>query len=103
MTQKPVVSIIIVSWNVRGLLQKCVESIMRFAEIPCEIIIVDNASTDGTAEYVKKISQVSFGDNILFKAICNNKNKGFAAANNQGIAQSIGDYILLLNPDTEIR
>ncbi len=102
MTEKPVVSIIIVSWNVCNLLKKCIESIAQFSGIPCEIIIVDNASTDGTADYVKKIPQVSFGNNISFKAICNNKNKGFATANNQGITQSSGDYILLLNPDTEL-
>ncbi len=103
MKQKPIVSIIIVSWNVCGLLKKCIESIVQFSEIPCEIIIIDNASTDGTPGYVKKISQTSVGDNISFKAVCNNKNIGFAAANNQGIAQSTGTYILLLNPDTEIR
>jgi len=102
MTQKPIVSIIIVSWNVCGLLKKCIESIVQFSEIPSEIIIVDNASADGTADYVKKISQASFG-NISFKILLNAKNKGFARANNQGIAQSTGAYILLLNPDTEIR
>lgn len=102
MTQKPVVSIIIVSWNVCGLLKKCIESILQFSEIPCEIIIVDNASSDDTVDIVKKISQPSFGNNITFKVIYNNKNEGFSRANNQGIIQSSGDYILLLNPDTHI-
>ena len=87
-------SIIIVSWNVREDLLRCVRSIEE-NEPSCtfEIIIVDNASTDGTAGMIKKcFSEV--------KLIINHENRGFAAANNQAFELSRGEYVLLLNPDT---
>lgn len=91
------ISIIIVSWNVRELLKKCLESIYRFsAGLDLEIIIIDNNSSDGTVDMVKK-------NFPKVKTLVNHNNLGFAAANNQGIKQATGDYILLLNPDTEIR
>src|SRR3990167_668192 len=92
----PDLSIIIVSWNVKNLLKKCLESIFRNqGDLTLEVIIVDNASRDGTMEMVKtNFPQI--------KMISNEKNFGFAAANNQGIKQTKGDYLLLLNPDTEI-
>lgn len=87
-------SIIIVSWNVAKDLSNCLKSI---GECPpsCEfeIIVVDNASTDDTVDVIKK----NFPDVL---AITNDKNLGFAAANNQGIAKAEGEYVLLLNPDT---
>lgn len=93
---KPNLSIIIVSWNVKDLLQKCLSSIeARQADLVLEIIVVDNASQDGTVAMVKdSFPQV--------RLIANNKNFGFAAANNQAIKQARGEFILLLNPDTEI-
>lgn len=98
------ISVIIVSWNVRDLLKKCLESIYRNTtptppqrggdDLSFEIIVVDNASSDGTVEMVKNnFPQV--------RLVANQKNKGFAAANNQGIKEAKGEYILLLNPDTE--
>ncbi|MDD5043302.1 MAG: glycosyltransferase family 2 protein [Patescibacteria group bacterium] len=89
-------SIIIVSWNVKNLLQKCLESIYRETKnISFEIFVIDNASTDGSAEMVRNnFPQV--------KLIVNKKNEGFAKGNNQGIKESHGDFILILNPDTEI-
>lgn len=91
------VSIIIVSWNVRELLKKCLESIYRHrADLDIEIIVIDNNSGDDTVDMIKQ----NFPE---IKVIGNHNNLGFGAANNQGIKQSTGDYILLLNPDTEIR
>ncbi len=89
-------SIIIVNWNVKSLLEKCLESIYKKEKnLDFEIFVVDNASSDGSAEMVKeKFPQV--------KLITNKENKGFAIANNQGIKQAQGEFILLLNPDTEI-
>ncbi len=87
-------SIIIVSWNVRALLEKCLFSVFK-NQSDFEVLVVDNASTDASAEMVKeKFPQV--------KLIANQENRGFAAANNQAIKQASGDFILLLNPDTEI-
>ena len=89
-------SIIIVSWNVRDLLEKCLQSIARNPlYFQTETFVIDNNSNDGTAEMVaKKFPQV--------RLIANSNNLGFAKANNQGIRQAVGDYILLLNPDTEL-
>lgn len=90
------ISIIIVSWNVRDLLKRCLESVFRFNEgFDFQIIVIDNASSDDTVEMMRQnFPQV--------KLIINQKNKGFAVANNQGIKEAKGDYILLLNPDTEL-
>ena len=87
-------SIIIVAWNVREEIVNCLRSIE--ANRPrenFEVIAVDNASSDGTVETIRR----NFPIAVL---IPNNENRGFAAANNQGLMKSHGDYILLLNPDT---
>jgi len=88
------VSIIIVSWNTRYILCDCVASIYaQTRDIKFEVIVIDNASTDGSAEMVRtKFPQV-----VLVE---NSENRGFAAANNQGIAIARGQYVLLLNSDT---
>jgi hypothetical protein len=90
-------SIVIVSWKVRELLDKCLESVFKFTSgLEFEVIVVDNASGDGTAEMVmKKYPQV--------KLIASNRNLGFAKGNNEGIRISRGEFLLLLNPDTELR
>ncbi|OJI06450.1 hypothetical protein BK004_03580 [bacterium CG10_46_32] len=90
------ISIIIVSWNVRGLLEKCLASLYSHTEgITFEVIVVDNASSDGSVE----MAQEKFQD---MQVIALDENKGFATANNIGIKESSGKYILLLNPDTEL-
>lgn len=93
----PELSIIIVSYNVRQYLLDCIASVLETCrDIDHEIIVVDNASSDGSAEAVKeKYPGV--------KLIVNHENAGFAKANNQGYEISTGDYILLLNPDTVIK
>ncbi|HNB50386.1 MAG TPA: glycosyltransferase family 2 protein [Anaerolineales bacterium] len=89
-------SIVIVSWNTRELLQKCLASIYAYPpDETFEIWVVDNASTDGSGEMVKQ----QFPEVNL---IANQNNPGFAGANNQGIRQSQAEYVLLLNPDTEV-
>ena len=90
-------SIIIVSWNVKELLQRCLESIFQHppSGLQFEVIVVDNASTDGSAAMVRDgFPQVQL--------LVNDENLGFTAANNQAIARSRGRYVLLLNPDTEV-
>jgi len=90
------ISIIIVSWNTRDLLKKCIKSILKHTQkkIKFEIIVVDNASQDGTVEMLwREFPEV--------KVLANNQNFGFAKANNQAIAKAQGKYVLLLNPDTE--
>ncbi len=93
---KPKLSIIIVSWNVKNFLSKCLYSLYEYRKnLNIEVIVVDNNSTDGSVEIIRN----KFPDS---KIIANKKNLGFAKANNQGIAVSNADLILLLNPDTEI-
>lgn len=88
------VSIIIVNYNTKIYLRDCIQSILQTAkEISFEIIVVDNASSDGSIEMIKK----EFKDINL---ICNTVNNGFAKANNQGISISQGKYLFFLNPDT---
>ena len=109
---KPDLSIIIVSWNVRDLLRACLRSVVSDPEsgarsqgpeclmpVPCplslEIIVVDNASSDGSAAMVAD----EFSD---VKLIANSENRGFTRGNNQGLALAQGRYVLFLNPDTVV-
>lgn len=94
--EPPELSIIIVNWNTRDLLRDCLNSVYAETEASSfEVLVVDNASADGSAEMVKReFPQVGL--------IENKENLGFARANNQAISQSRGSYILLLNPDTVV-
>lgn len=88
------VSIIIVSWNTRDILHRCLQSVYEQTdEITFEVIVIDNASSDGSAEMVER----EFAQVRLIK---NTENRGFAAANNQGAEIARGRYLLLLNSDT---
>lgn len=91
-------SLIIVNYNTKKLLGECIESIIKNTKkIKYEIIVVDNASSDGSVEKVKEYQRKP-----IIKLIRNANNLGFAAANNQGIRASNGKYILLLNSDIVI-
>ena len=87
-------SIIIVSWNVREDLVRCIQSIEENRPMSeFELIVVDNASSDVTIDSIKH-------DFPKVTVIANKENRGFAAANNQGIRKAQGQYLLFLNPDT---
>lgn len=89
-------SIIVVNWNTRDLLSKCLSSVYRtVTDLRFEILIVDNASTDGSCEMVRRRFPA-------VRLIENNKNVGFARANNQALEISRGRHILLLNSDTVV-
>lgn len=92
----PRVSILIVSWNTRALLSACIDSVR--ATLPdgfYELVIVDNASSDGSAAWVC----ANFPDITL---LANAENVGFARANNRGLETCRGEFALLLNSDAQL-
>jgi len=90
-------SIIIVSWNTKEFLLSCVRSVFESGQgISREVIVVDNGSQDGSGHEVKKIFP-------LISLVENERNLGFAKAVNQGLQMASGRYILLLNPDTQMK
>lgn len=88
------ISIIIVNWNKRNLLDNCLKSLQAQTYKDFEIIVVDNGSTDGSTVLVKNIYP-------KVKLIPLSENKGFATGNNIGIRNTVAEYIALLNNDME--
>jgi len=89
-------SVIIVNWNSKELLLPCLDSIYQTCQgVAMEVFVIDNASTDGSGEVKERFPKVTF--------IQNQKNVGFAMANNQALRLSKGNYLLLLNPDTKMK
>ena len=90
-------SVIIVNYNVKQFLKNLIESVLKAVEnISYEIIVVDNASSDGSAEEIRN----SFPH---VKFIANKKNLGFGAANNQALEIAKGEFIVLINPDALVK
>lgn len=90
----PAVSILIVNWNTREVLRDCLRTVYEQTQkVPFEVIVVDNASEDGSVDMVN----TAFPRVVL---LANTTNRGFAAANNQGMEVARGRYVLLLNSDT---
>lgn len=90
-------SVCIVNWNTRQHLKACLESLYTHAEgLELEVIVVDNASSDGSAAMVGEcFPQVHL--------VANEKNEGYARGNNQALLQASAEYALLLNPDTRVQ
>lgn len=87
----PLVSVLIVTFNSARHISACLESLRAQDYAPLEIIIVDNASSDGTPEFLRKLENA--------RLIFNHENRGFAAAQNQAIRLAKGEWLLCLNPD----
>lgn len=97
MNKTPDLSISIVSWNNKGLLQDCIQSVLNTVKkTKYELIVVDNASNDGSGEMVKRL----FPQVIL---IANESNKFFSGANNQAIERGSGRHVLILNDDLVVK
>jgi GT2 family glycosyltransferase len=90
------VSVTIVTHNSSRYIERCLRSVFVQTHAPIEVVVVDNASTDGTRNLAGQ-----FDDGI--RVIHNNRNIGFAAAQNQAIAASSGDWVLVLNPDATLQ
>lgn len=93
---KPIVSVIIVNWNGKHWLEGCLSTLSKVTYKNIEWIIVDNASTDGSSEWIKK----RYPKTIL---LVNSENLGFSHANNLGYKKAKGDFILFLNNDTKVK
>lgn len=97
-------SVIIVNYNTKELLLKCLQSLkfeIQNLKFETEIIVVDNGSKDGTVEVLRNFKSQDL--KFKFKLIENKENLGFAKAVNQGIRQSHGSAIMLLNSDTVVK
>lgn len=97
LAKTPAVSIIVISYNTREMTLKALETTFEETrETPFEIIVIDNASTDGSSDALTE----QYADKA--KVMCLDENLGFAAANNLAAKEATGEFLLLLNPDTEV-
>ncbi|MBI5557981.1 MAG: glycosyltransferase family 2 protein [Deltaproteobacteria bacterium] len=94
-TDNILVSIIIVNYNGKHFLDDCLSSIKKLVSVPYEIIIVDNASSDGSCDYIK----TSWPD---IKLVESKENSGFTGGNNLGVSQARGALLFLVNNDTKL-
>lgn len=88
-------SIVLITWNSAHYLERCATGIRSLSISPRELVVVDNASSDGTRERVASLLPDA-------RIVRNQTNAGFAVAANQGIAATKGDWVLLLNPDVHL-
>lgn len=93
------VTVVVVNWNRRELLRACLDSLRQQQDVSFELIVVDNGSSDGSEQEVLRFAETS---GIETKLIRNRENRGFCAANNQGIAAARGEWVALLNNDAEV-
>lgn len=94
MTAAPLVSIVIVTWNGRQHLARCLAAVAAQRDVEAETILVDNGSTDGTAEYVR-------ASYPWVRVVRLERNAGFTGGNNAGVREARGRYVALLNNDTD--
>jgi GT2 family glycosyltransferase len=96
MTAQPrLFSVVIPNWNGKQHLQPCLEALARQTYAPIEVIVVDNASTDGSQAYLRE-------HHPAVRLIALPENRGFTGACNAGIEAAKGEWIALLNNDTEV-
>jgi GT2 family glycosyltransferase len=88
----PPVTVVMTTYNSAAVLEACLDSVAVLEYQPLEVIIVDNASSDGTREILHRFEPG-------FRVIYNSENRGFAAGQNQAIREAKGDWVLSLNPD----
>ena len=92
MSQLEFVSVTLVTYNSGRFIKKCLESVLAQKYSELEVVVIDNASTDGTVDILEQFEG-------RCRIVFNEENVGFAAAQNQAIAMSRGDWVLTLNPD----
>ncbi|MFN0159028.1 MAG: glycosyltransferase family 2 protein [Bacteroidota bacterium] len=94
-TEEALVSVVIVNYNGKEFLADCLTSVFEQPHRPLEVIVVDNASTDGSLEMIRRQFP-------LVRLVVNSVNRGFAGGNNDGCDMATGEYIVLLNNDTVV-
>ena len=95
----PKISVIVLTYNNLELTKACLQSLIQWSDYPnLEIIVVDNASSDESPEYLKEFQAM----HSQIKLILNPQNLGFAAGNNVGLKAATGDYLVMLNNDTVV-
>lgn len=100
MPVNPTVTIQIVTYNSANDIEECLNAVLQLSYPIKEIIIIDNASTDGTVDRIRAYVEQSNANNVW--VVPNPTNTGFAPAHNQGIRMTQSDYVLVLNPDVQL-
>lgn len=96
-------SVVIITYNSSQYISECLRTLLlELGSRKAEIIFIDNKSDDNSLELVTKFSESELPENISVQIITNDLNKGYAPANNQGMKNSSGEYVLLLHPDVNM-
>jgi GT2 family glycosyltransferase len=90
--KEPLISIVLINYNGKHFLKKCLESVYAQSYKNIEVIFIDNFSSDGSCDFIR-----GRYDKII--EVCNSENLGYAAAANQGIKLARGEYVMIMNPD----
>jgi GT2 family glycosyltransferase len=98
-TSGSLASIIIPCWNQLEFTRQCIGALRKHTRRPWELVVVDNGSTDGTADYLAGVSDIA---SVPVTVITNASNRGFPAAINQGLKAARGEYLVLLNNDVVV-
>jgi GT2 family glycosyltransferase len=96
----PEISVVVLNWNGREYLRACLESLARQRNADFEVIVVDNASNDGSVEMVR--SEFAPRAGLRTSLVANQVNRGFCEGNNQGFAAARGRFVAILNNDAEV-
>ena len=97
--QSKFASVIVLNWNGKRFLEKCIGSLLSQNYQDYEVVLVDNGSTDGSIEFAEKL----FGISSRLRVVSFNKNYGFSKGNNLAIKMCTkSDYVIILNNDTEV-
>ncbi len=100
---EPVVSVVVLAYNNLAFTEACLFSIEAYSDYPrLEVIVVDNASTDGSPEWLRRWEQGRSAAGHSRRLILNRENLGFSAGNNVGLAAATGEVLILLNNDTYV-